>query len=630
MEFMFYTIRGIWLILIVHGFFYAARKYLKINYHFIPIFTISTIALVLFFGGLIGGLLYVGYGLALVGTGFSVYAILVDYRKNGAQLHMPIPLILVAVGFLEFGGLLVDAELIQYDNFTHWATVIKEMLLTNSFPTADSVMIEFNNYPLGMASWIYFVCLVVGKVQGVMLMAQAMVIFACFAAMFGIIQERRRVLLHFVLALGLSALSFFNITIRLNNLLVDFVLPMLTLAILAIIYTHRKHIEKAFLIVTPILGFLVVVKGTGAFFAVVAMGYLIFTGIKEQIANGDMVLGQKETIATKENLRIWGKWAVYLLVAMLPLILWNLHVDYTFVGMEHKFETDIASIAAGIGDKTPEDIQMILRAFLHSFVDFGLRPTIGLWAFEVGSIVAWLIGCVILKHKWRLPKVFVVCNGILLFYYIGILAMYIYSMPVVEAVYLAGFERYVSSLMVLIVGIMTMCLTLDIENSFHYHLDEVEEYKSFSSVEAKKAYHFGCVLCFMLLFMILTSEYSGTVHAGDAFHNSLPARMKNIVGDRWQEVDDSSYLLYALDYNAQVSSYYLHHVGRYYLWAEEVDEISVLEEEGLEDLFSQYDYFVVVQSDTPERKFMEKQFGLVGDAGVYETAELLANYKTGM
>lgn len=48
----------------------------------------------------------------------------------------------------------------------------------------------------------------------------------------------------FFLAAGCSLLSIFNITIRINNLLVDFILPTMCLASIAIIYTYRNDLKK--------------------------------------------------------------------------------------------------------------------------------------------------------------------------------------------------------------------------------------------------------------------------------------------------------------------------------------------------------------------------------------------------
>src|SRR5690606_8148309 len=110
-------------------------------------------------------------------------------------------------GSLIFLVLLFQDNLTHYDNFSHWAIVLKQMLSTDAFPTPASNLIDFKNYPLGISSFIYYVCLFAGHSQSVMLVAQGLLIFSCFYAMFGIISEKKRFLLYAFLGLGLSVLS---------------------------------------------------------------------------------------------------------------------------------------------------------------------------------------------------------------------------------------------------------------------------------------------------------------------------------------------------------------------------------------------------------------------------------------
>ena len=54
----------------------------------------------------------------------------------------------------------------HYDNFSHWAVVVKNMLITHRFPDAYSAMIDFKSYPLGSSSFLYYFCSVVGSEEG--------------------------------------------------------------------------------------------------------------------------------------------------------------------------------------------------------------------------------------------------------------------------------------------------------------------------------------------------------------------------------------------------------------------------------------------------------------------------------
>ena len=44
----------------------------------------------------------------------------------------------------------------HYDNFSHWALIVKSMSLTNSFPSFKTDVIMFTSYPPGSAVFIYY------------------------------------------------------------------------------------------------------------------------------------------------------------------------------------------------------------------------------------------------------------------------------------------------------------------------------------------------------------------------------------------------------------------------------------------------------------------------------------------
>ena len=163
--------------------------------------------------------------------------------------------------------LLTDADLAN--GFTYCST--------NAFPIASSALIDFKNYPLGVSSFVYYVSRFIGQWEPVMLCAQGLLIFGCFYAIFGIISEKKRFLLYAFLGLGCATLSLFNLTIRINNLLVDFLLPVLTLAVFAIAHQYRTDAKRALLTALPLLALLTITKNTGILFAALGMAFLVYT-----------------------------------------------------------------------------------------------------------------------------------------------------------------------------------------------------------------------------------------------------------------------------------------------------------------------------------------------------------------
>lgn len=187
------------------------RRTLALRWEFIPVFVFSSIACIVYFAGL-AGQLFIGSIIVLILGLVLVRGTLVRAVRQGTKTKPNVLFSLFQISFL--GGtfifllILFQNELTHYDNFSHWAIVLKQLLSTNAFPTPDSSLIDFKNYPLGTSSFIYYVCRFMGHSQSVMLLAQGLLIFSCFYAMFGIVSEKKRFLLYAFLGLGLSTLSF--------------------------------------------------------------------------------------------------------------------------------------------------------------------------------------------------------------------------------------------------------------------------------------------------------------------------------------------------------------------------------------------------------------------------------------
>ena len=149
--------------------------------------------------------------------------------------------------------------------FSHWALMVKYLLGAGKLPGADTVLIPFRDYPPGISLFLFYICRYAGHAQGILLLAQNSVLLACFLAIFGIVRERRRFLLYSFLAMGCSMLSYLNLTVRINNLLVDFLLPLLALG--SVSYSRVEQKDSRLLVgQILLLGFTGIVKSTGLFF----------------------------------------------------------------------------------------------------------------------------------------------------------------------------------------------------------------------------------------------------------------------------------------------------------------------------------------------------------------------------
>ena len=592
------------------GYVAFARAYWKITPRASYIFVFSAQALIMYFAGLAGVLVYAAY--ALFGLGLALLVMLILNKKiklayNTSSLSS-INLAFVAV-FGAIAASLIDTFFVHYDNFSHWAVVVKYMLVTDQIPSAASSIIDFKSYPLGSSSFLYYVGRIVGNGQGVMLVAQSMLLFASFYAVFGAIRDQKRFLLAALLGLGCASMAYFNISIRINNLLVDFLLPALALAVIGILLVERNKFFTACLAVLPVLGLLAIVKNTGIIFAILGFVFLIYRSVQFQNADA------------KLRPFFWGA-LLTIVLSLVPLILWNVHTSLAFGQDAGKFSYDFQTLSSFTLDKTPEQISYIVQLFLYTATSLSQLPTIGFVVFNALCLVTYLVARVGFRKKWKLLKTLLLLDLAVVLYYGGILGMYILSMPLDEAMRLAGFDRYASSMILFMIGALSMRMTMDAENSFYMQQGERRDYRAFKSLTAKNIYQAATVLLSLAAGLTLLSELNGMNSIRGEYPETLPYRVSALTGDRWTSPDyDTRYLFYASDDNSQVSSYELPYVGRYFLFASQVDAVSDFTDDAFMGQIQTYDKFVILESTPAIQAYMKAHANLPGEIGIYDVAE---------
>ncbi|HAX40450.1 MAG TPA: hypothetical protein DCY10_06220 [Clostridiales bacterium] len=592
------------------GYVAVARAYWRITPRASYIFVFSAQALVMYFAGLAGVLVYAAY--ALFGGGIVLLVALILNKKIKLAYNISslsaIGLAFVAV----FGAItasLIDTFFVHYDNFSHWAVVVKYMLVTDRIPDAASAIIDFKSYPLGSSSFLYYVGRIVGNGEGIMLAGQAILLFASFYAVFGAIRDQKRFLLAALLGLGCSAMAYFNISIRINNLLVDFLLPVLALAVIGVLLVERKRFSTACLACLPVLGLLAIVKNTGIFFALLGYVFLLYRSVQFQRAD------------LKLRPFFWGALGTIVL-SLLPLILWNVHTSLAFPVDAGKFSYDFQTLSSFSIDKTPEQIRYIVQLFLYTATSLSQLPTLGFVLFNAIAVVVYLVARFVFHKRWKLLVTLLIMDAAVVLYYGGILAMYILSMPLDEAMRLAGFDRYASSMILFLIGVVSMRLTMDVENSFYQQQGERRDYRAFKSLAAKNTYQAATVVFSIAAGLMLLSELNGMNSSKAAYPETLPARVAAITGDNWHAPDnDTRYLFYSSDKDNEVSSYELPYVGRYFLFVSQVDAVRDFSDETFMGQIQTYDKFVILESTPAIQAYMKKHANLPGEAGIYDVRE---------
>ena len=537
------------------GYSFLLHRFARIRSWFVPVICMSGTGLILYLGAL-SDILPQTADLILAGglAGTACFLVLLLCGK----IRIPRPDLVhlcFCIGAAVFAGLSLTMKLTHYDNFSHWAVIVKYLLSADRLPGADTAIVASRDYPPGSSLLIYYVCRYAGHSQGIMLLAQNSLILACFYAVFGIVKERRRFLLYSFLGMGCAMLSYLNLTIRINNLLVDFLLPLMALASAAVSYRLREGPLKLCLLQVVLLGYTGIIKETGLFFAGVA-GIYAFA----EMVHGLMLPARKRC---RRALLIPFGSAVLSLGILLPSAAWRIHLD-----------TDLAGFGRTVIPAEPEQYARVAELFLRTATDPSDRAFQAVFLCTALSVSAIIYGRIRLGKWWRLtwilPAVILVTAG----YYAGMLYMYLYSMPAEEALRLAGFERYACSAAVLYAGFLLMGAVVDMEHSFAVGIDERGPCRAYSSPGAKRRYQYAVLVTMVVGINFLYSEYSGLLHIRSAYGSSLPAQAQRAVGDRWYEgaqTDGRPYRISVPGGADQAAEGELRYIYRYFLWAEDVE-----------------------------------------------------------
>lgn len=589
------------------GYVAFARAYGKISACASYIFVLSSLSCLTYLAGLANLLLPAAFLLFFGGIAFLIFVIvkrrfsLAYNRSSLSTLNLGF-----AAGLIVLVASLIGTNFVHYDNFSHWAVVVKNMLITNRFPDASSAIINFKDYPLGSSSFLYYFCRVVGNGQGVMLTGQTLLLLACFYAMFGVIRDVRRFLLVALLGLCCSSMAIFNISIRANNLLVDFLLPLLALAGIAIVAAGDKRFSAACFTSLPVLSLLVIVKSTGIFFALLCYLYILFVAFQQKKMDRSGAAYVRPAVIT-------------VVLSLVTIILWNVHTSIALAGESVKFSFDPATLASAFAGRTPEQESAIVSLFLKTAVSLKIPATRGILIFNVLAVLAYLIARIAFRKRWKLLGVLIALDISIVFYYAGVLGLYLVSMPLNEAMELSGFERYASSIVLFFIGALSMCAVGDLERSFYLQRGTGKDSRVYKSLFSKNLYQGAAMGVTLIAALILLSEFNGMNSITRAYPESLPARVEALVGDNWSSVDNETrYLIYASDQDGEVSNYYLRYVGRYFLFAANVDVTSEISDKDFMSRIQGYDRFVILQNTPAIRSFMETYAKLPGDPGVYD------------
>ncbi|MDE7314022.1 MAG: hypothetical protein K2N87_20775 [Eubacterium sp.] len=462
---------------------------------------------------------------------------------------------------LYFFLLLQKAHVTSYDNFSHWATVVKDMLRENRMPNFQDPIIRFQSYPLGSSLWIYYVCRIVGTAEGCMLWAQLLMMLCFLLCMAAFVHKENR---YCILALLFFAVWAASANNSIYELRVDTLLPMAGIAAFAILFAYRQDPKKALYTCCGIFILLIQMKNSGIFFYAACLLFLA---------------GSARKACQSKKLCFAG---IGLAIPLFTMYLWKKHVAFAFAdGMDSKHSMNMAHFGEMAAKKSREDIALIGQSILRRFTEF---DNIEVKLLLLLTVVLLLFAVLLRKsgQTKKLLRLFAFCLFCAAAYTASLYAMYVFSMPMGESAHLASYDRYILSVLIFLYGI-TMIVVMDA-------LRSTEAGTAGSRIAA------SVFLFFTVLLVFQVRQKLPLLSGIPDFTRTKRCQLQELFKEHGiQEGDSCAIYCNGTDDDKR----YLFYLTRYELWTDAV--LVVREEELLEHQSELADYEHLIVWDSDER-----------------------------
>jgi len=594
-------------ILVVLGIFLSLREWGVSTYlGVITSFWLMTLALYVF--AMLGYLQLGIYVVTTIGLLLLLRRIILrllgKMKGNGLQIHLFD--IWMLVGGLVIAIVLQRLNLIHYDNYSHWATIVKFMFFEQRLPGSSDAIISFSSYPVGNALFNNYFVNLVGFNPGNMLVAQFLYIWAALLGLFTFLKDKKRVMLSAILCLAVTLTMLANVEIGFNNLLVDYVIAAVTLTGLVGVGSYGNQPVLQAIHVFLASSNLLLIKNSGAFFvAIILIAY--FAAL--------CVFPKEKSWSIVRVIRIVIRWIMVTAAGFVPFIIWQIHVKQTFTSSKHQL--DAAAFSGQLNGEGLDYMREIMQRMLDASLNLSSLSTRGLLMVNLVMFVTWLV-LKLKKRKSPLLLQLVMLDTIFVLYYLSIFAMYLVSMPYDEAIVLAGFERYLSTVVILLILWGAGLFVRALDDNLYERNYEKRDLKSFRTLQNKKFYQ---RVSFALMFFSvigINSEIGRLKYNEGLDQNRLPNMMAKMLPEE-KTYNDKKVLV--VDHNKdEVNSFYTGFVGKYYFFSANVDGQEAFDYSPAEfkALNNKYDYVLLLPKHETYVKLAKTTYHETLKPGLYK------------
>lgn len=539
---------------------------------FAPAITVSVIGVSLFFAGILNIL---PYAVILLLLGGYVCAVIANPFKDktlfGKRDFVSFGIFSV-LSFL-FAIRVYGTTLTNYDAFSHWLTVVKELLITNQLPNFESGQIMFQSYPTGTAGFIYFICKILGRSgDGMVLFAQSILVAACITVFAAFVKK-----VNFFTVISAAAAMLYCIVANsfsdtpIAEMLVDTLVSLVAVAALAVIIYYKDNLIFAALASLPMQIFLVAVKNSGIIMLAFNVFLLVFLSVMQD----------KKEKSKFSFIRFVKLGLISGAIPAASLFIWNRHVAYVFTsGNSSKHSMSLENYANVLGEKNMAEIKEILLIYLKRFFSFN------------NSVVLLLIIGAVLLGGWLLRRYIINESGKTellvflgtLFSYLGFMAilagMYLVSMPYNESVVLASYDRYEKTVVIyMIAAIVIYLLWLG---------------SRFKDKEGDRFVYVTTAIAICAILLTESANIPKLFIKTDHYQGSQREHIENVKAE-YNLPEGESYFLYGSSVTGDGD--YTYYLGKYIFWSPQVNAGGPDTINDKKAYMQDYHYLIVLERD---------------------------------
>lgn len=469
----------------MNGYYLLMVSKFKVKKEFVFAISASLLIIILFFASILNMLF--AFSILILFGGFFTYLYLdrkklltKDFLKSFFDykyfIFMGLILYFTVVGY--------QLHLTHYDNFSHWALAIKQLFNHNTLSSFKYNIDTFTSYPPGSALFTYYFGLIFSETEEAMIIGHNYLNLAFMSPILALFNDKKKVSSSILFCLLVLCFSIININF--NDLLVDTTLGLVGITSFIYAFVNRDDYKKCFKGLTLFSILFVLIKNSGFIFMALN-GFLLYLVFKH---NGKV----------KEGIKYIG---LMFLITIGIFLIWQSHLGMVYPsddGYTSRHSVSINNVGRNVLQKGFDKIIEILKIYFNYFID--IKNNVINHYLIIFNLFLVFMAFFYKKNRSVIKKSLLLFNGIFLLYGLALGVMYIVSMPYDEALYLAGFNRY---MMTMIIALMAIIIII-----VYYHLDN-----------GRKG-NVGILITFMIFLgmVILNNDYQYFI-GKDGYQDSL-------------------------------------------------------------------------------------------------------------